>query len=238
MTLGTRGLGSDRRIEWQKSSNQAIEFHPIRGCGDDGIYLINRRQFGKFIRKRLTGMKKHKQRQFLNLIPPLIFWEMIAMLSMPQLARSQTPSIDPVPTEIPAFEPPPDDGEPDHTAGGGSRNGGSCLSQNVAMTLTPASGDLAPSFSIALPPTSAHALVVKIEDENDNLVYYDTLAIEQSPKTLNFSLSETASSLEVGKHYKWTVSAICGEAIDPNDPTIEGLFTLTSRAEPSPVEID
>lgn len=181
---------------------------------------------------------KRQPSPFLNWIPLLIFLETIAILVMPQLARSQTPATNISPTEIQAFEPPPGDGEPDNTAGGGSRDGGTCLSQDVAMILTPASSDLAPSFSIALPPTSARAIVVKIEDENENLVYYDTLAIEDSPKTLNFSLSETASSLEVGKQYKWTVSAICGVEIDPNDPTIEGLFTLTSMTESSPVKMD
>jgi Domain of Unknown Function (DUF928) len=181
---------------------------------------------------------KSKLWQFLNWIPLLVFLETIALLGTPQLARSQTPSTELAPTEIPAFEPPPGDGEPDSTAGGGSRNPGTCLSPDADIVLTPVSTDGGPSVSIALPATSARALAVKIEDENYNLLYYDTLTIGNSPETLNFHLPETASSLEVGKQYKWIVAAICGKDLSPNDPTREGSLIFTSITESSPVGID
>jgi Domain of Unknown Function (DUF928) len=177
---------------------------------------------------------KRKSNSFLNLIPLLVFVETLSMLAGPQLARSQTDSATPLPTETQAFDAPPgDEGKPDNTAGGGSRSPGDCLSKDVAIMLTPISGDRTSSLSIAVPTTSARALVVKIEDENDNLLYYDTLAIANAPGTLNVHLQETASALEVGKQYKWTISAICGAALDPNDPTIEGLLTPISLTESS-----
>lgn len=180
---------------------------------------------------------KRKSHQFLRWILPILLLETIVILATPQLGRSQTPSPDQAGTEIAAFEPPPGDGEPDNTAGGGSRSGESCLSQDITITSNSVSDDRSPSFSISLPPTSARSLAIKIEDENENLLYYDTLAIGNSPKTLHFSLPETASALEVGKPYKWTLSAICSETIDPNDPTIEGWLTPMNLAEYSSVEI-
>ncbi|MGB3237403.1 MAG: DUF928 domain-containing protein [Geitlerinemataceae cyanobacterium] len=179
-----------------------------------------------------------KTRRFRSLIPLLLFLETSAIVVTPQLARSQTLWTDRPGAAMGAFEPPPGDGEPDNTAGGGSRGGESCLSQDVTVTLNPVSDELSPSFLIALEPTSAQALAIKIEDENENLLYYDTLAIENSPKTLHFSLPETASALEVGKPYKWTLSAICSGTIDPNDPTIEGLLIPMNIAESLPGAIE
>lgn len=187
----------------------------------------------KFELQKFDIMKR-KSNSFLNLIPLLVFVETLFMLAVPQLARSQTDSATPLLTETQAFDAPPgDEGKPDNTAGGGSRSPGNCLSKDVAIMLTPISGDRTSSLSIAVPTTSARALVVKIEDENDNLLYYNTLAIANAPGTLNVRLPETASSLEVGKQYKWTISAICGATLDPNDPTIEGLLTPISLTESS-----
>lgn len=181
---------------------------------------------------------KRKSNSILNLIPLLIFLETIAILAIPQLARSQTDSTALLPTETQAFDAPPgEEGKPGNTAGGGSRSLGDCLGKDVAILLPSISGDRTSSLSIALPTTSARALVVKIEDEHNNLLYYNTLAIENAPETLNIHLPETTSSLEVGKQYKWTISAICGVEIDPNDPTIEGLLTPISMTASPPSDI-
>jgi Domain of Unknown Function (DUF928) len=183
---------------------------------------------------------KRAPHPLLSLIPLLVILETIAFLAMPQLAQTQSTGSEAI--ESQAFEPPSEDGEPDNTAGGGSRNG-SCLNDGNLLALTsitdPDSIDPdSTRFSIALPSTSARALVVKIEDEHENLLYYDTLAIETSPGTLDFHIPETHSLLEVGKQYKWTLSAICGEDLDPNDPTMEGLLIPGDRMDSAQLESD
>lgn len=182
-------------------------------------------------------MKGKRYRSF-NLVAILIFLETISLFLVPQLARSQTESVEVLPTETQAFDSPPEDGAPGSTAGGGSRSQGDCLSADAAIGLTPISSDRPLSFSIAFPATSARALVVKIEDEHENLLYFDTLEIENAPGTLNISLPETISSLEVGKQYKWIISAICGEFLAPDDPIIEGFLTPISQIHSSSMRMD
>ncbi|HIK33843.1 MAG TPA: DUF928 domain-containing protein [Oscillatoriales cyanobacterium M59_W2019_021] len=182
---------------------------------------------------------KHQRHPFLNLIPILIFLETIALWTLPQPARSQTLAIDLETPQTQAFEPPPDDGEPESTAGGGSRND-SCLTETekVAVVLEPASEDLPPRVSIVLPPTTARALVVKIEDDRDHLVYYDIVTIDRSSAASSPISPDAAVALEAGEKYHWTISAICGEILTVNDPTAEGSLVPQAVPESSLVGIE
>lgn len=181
---------------------------------------------------------KRKQYPCFNLLLSLIFLEPIGLFALPQPARSQTESAELLPIQTEAFDAPPGDEAPGSTAGGGSRSLANCLDADAAIELTVLPDARPSSLSIAFPETSARAFVVKIEDEHEHLLYFDTLTIDRAPGTLNISLPETASSLEVGKQYKWIVSAICGESLAPDDPIIEGLLTPMPDTQSSSRNID
>lgn len=190
------------------------------------------------IELRTIETMKHQRDRFLNLIPLLIFWGTIAFWALPPAARAQTLASDLEPTQTQAFEPPPDDGEPESTAGGGSRIDNSCLTGKVTVVVKPAFEDLPPRLSIVLPPTTARTLVVKIEDDRDNLVYYNTLAIDSSSAASSPISPDAALALEAGEKYHWTISAVCGEILSVNDPTAEGLLVPQAVPESSPFGIE
>lgn len=124
------------------------------------------------------------------------------------------------------FEPPPGEGEPRTSAGGGSRNDGTCLDESqftaVQLDAEEELSDRVALFSVYVPQTSATSLFVNIEDSNRNSVYYDFFSIDGKPGILKVSLPRDRFDLEGENRYYWSVVAICGEDIDPNDPFVSG----------------
>lgn len=129
------------------------------------------------------------------------------------------------------FDPPPSDGDPQGTSGGGSRDGNLCVldpqsGERSITPLVPASQygltiTDHPTLLIHVPKTSAKNLFLSLEDANENSLYHTTVSIENKAGIVSVSLPTHSPALETGKYYKWSIVLICGEALDPNDPVTE-----------------
>ncbi|MBE9040442.1 DUF928 domain-containing protein [Oscillatoriales cyanobacterium LEGE 11467] len=141
------------------------------------------------------------------------------------------------------FDPPPGEEEPDSTSGGGSRNDDTCLEESQIIALKPdrdrdgGSTETLSILSVYLPQTSAKTAIVNIEDIDRNSIYYDRLPISGEPGILRISLPKEILNIETENRYYWSFSVVCGEELDPNDPTLEGWvesidgeFRLTDEA--------
>lgn len=135
---------------------------------------------------------------------------------------------------------PPGDGKPDDTAGGASRDGGTCPQD--ANALSPSFTPLKPTthagltvaahptFFIYVPQTSAQKAVFVLKDEKEDYYYQTVLPIPRTAGILSFRLPDDAPTLEVGKTYQWSFIMVCGEGIRPDSPGVEGRIR---RIEPN-----
>ena len=169
-----------------------------------------------------------KNSTFKGLIWIAFGWAMAAIFSTGKWVGAQTSELTSVGEIVTfqVFEPPPGEGEPEHTAGGGSRNDETCLEESKFVALEPdADGEAAenlPIFSVYIPPTSAKAAIVHVEDANRNSLYYDRLPLSGEPGILSLSLPKNVLKIEADSRYYWSLSVMCTERLDPNDPILEG----------------
>jgi hypothetical protein len=148
-----------------------------------------------------------------------------------------------------AFEPPPGEGMPSRTAGGGSR--GQTL---VAVQSTPPLMALVPAFSsqtnrqetelkgltVAATPTfffyvpeiPAKEAAFSLKDENNNDIYQTRLAIPNHAGIVSITLPKDTPALEIGRTYRWSFGVI-----DNNENTQEPKVVFVSgeitRTEPN-----
>jgi hypothetical protein len=123
-------------------------------------------------------------------------------------------------------------GKPRDTAGGASRDGGICPVDSAPMSssvtlLSPISDEgltLAehPTFFIYSPQTSAQKALFVLKDEKEDYLYQKTISIPRTAGIFSFKLPADAPAMEVGKNYKWSFVMMCGEAIRPDSPGVEG----------------
>lgn len=133
------------------------------------------------------------------------------------------------------------DGTPDDTAGGASRDGGICPQDSVALgspvtPLMPATLQgltLAehPTFFVYVPQTSAQKALFVLKDASEDYYYQKTISIPRTAGIVSFKLPTDAPALEIGKSYKWSFVMMCGEALRPDSPRVEG---QVERIEPTP----
>ncbi len=138
------------------------------------------------------------------------------------------------------FEP-PKDGKPEGTAGGATRDGGVCP-QDTTKALEPSVTPLLPAnregltvaehptFFVYIPQTSAQKALFVLKDESEDYYYQKTMPIPSRGGIVSFKLPTDAPAIEIGNSYKWSFVMICGEAIRPDSPMVEGRIR---RIEPS-----
>jgi hypothetical protein len=124
------------------------------------------------------------------------------------------------------------------TSGGASRHGGQCLSQSRtvstgAMALLPPTTQALtvserPTFFVYVPPTTAQEASFSLQDDRGELHYQTKVALPENGGAISISLPETASTLQVGKTYKWFFEIHCAAKFDPDNPIIEGSVSRTS----------
>ncbi len=127
---------------------------------------------------------------------------------------------------------PPDEGEPDDTAGGASRDSGKCPQDAIALSpsitpLMPATSQGLtvadhPTFFVYVPQTSAQKAFFSLKDSNEDYYYQVTLPLPETPGIISFTLPDDAPALEIGKSYQWSFVTICGEKLAVDDPRVEG----------------
>ncbi|NET54585.1 MAG: DUF928 domain-containing protein [Merismopedia sp. SIO2A8] len=125
------------------------------------------------------------------------------------------------------------EGVPERTAGGGSRNGShwcSNSSHNAGVSLVPLVATEAqslttaeyPSFLVHISNRSVDQLLLSIKDHQGTYDYQTFVPISEDSGVLKISLPRDAPPLEVGRSYQWGVAILCGEALQPDDPFIQG----------------
>jgi len=139
------------------------------------------------------------------------------------------------------FEP-PDNGRPNNTVGGASRDGGLCPQDPLVSgpSLTPLIPTTKygltvaqrPTFFVYVPQTSAQKVFFSLEDEKKNHHYQITFSITGNPGVVSFQLPANAPTLKVGQSYKWSFVILCGNVLRPDSPGIEGWIR---RVELNPV---
>ncbi|MEO1431264.1 MAG: DUF928 domain-containing protein [Cyanobacteria bacterium J06633_8] len=122
---------------------------------------------------------------------------------------------------------PPGEPEPKDTKGSGSRDGGKCSpneqkikplmpERNYGLTL-----QKHPSIFINLPETKAKQIMLSFRDTESK--YYQRAFLPITSKGIvSFSLPEDKPPLTVGKNYQWSLVIVCGNTVQPDDPTFMG----------------
>lgn len=137
------------------------------------------------------------------------------------------------------FEPPPKNGIPNQTVGGGTR--GECrLGQqhtNIPLTLlTPANQEgltIAeyPTFLFYIPQTSAQEAEFTLISPDETYAYQTSISLNGKGGVFRFQLPAAAPPLEVGKSYQWSVALICNQQQRTEDIVVQGQI---QRTEASP----
>ena len=141
------------------------------------------------------------------------------------------------------FEP-PQEGVPKDTVGGASRDQGICPQDSKALKpyvtpLMPATNyglTVAehPTFFVYVPQTAAQKAFFSVQDENKNHHYQTILPITGKPGVISFKLPSDAPALKIGNNYKWSFILMCGNALRPDSPGVEGRIR---RMQPNPALI-
>jgi Domain of Unknown Function (DUF928) len=143
-----------------------------------------------------------------------------------------------------SFTPPPDDKQPDRTAGAGSR-GGKCTQEATVPTadtpplraLVPTNRGLTlaerPTFYVHLPETSAKQVALSIKEEGTKYHSQTFFPITGTAGIISLKPSDSSPPLEVGKTYQWAVVLLCGERPNPNDPAITSWVRRVALSQPT-----
>lgn len=150
-----------------------------------------------------------------------------------------------------AFEPPPGEGMPSRTAGGGSR--GQTLAVMQGMTATPPLMALVPAFytqpngtetnikglTLTATPTfffyvpqiPAKEAAFSLKDENNNDIYQTRLAIPNQPGIVSITLPKDTPELKIGQTYRWSFGVIYNDE-KTEEPKVVFVSGEVKRTEP------
>ena len=150
---------------------------------------------------------------------------------------------------------PPDDGMPENTTGGASRQGGTChiqqsTNQAAHITLlTPTSFvgltvSAHPEFLLYAEQTPVEQIFVSIQDEQGGVFYQGFQSLPTDTGFFNVTLPEASPELELDKTYKISVVPICVDTLRPDDPILTGYIKrialpsmVTPLSQASTIEI-
>ena len=129
---------------------------------------------------------------------------------------------------------PPGEPEPKDSKGSGSRDGKKCSpneqqikplmpQRNYGLTLQ----KLPPVF-VRLPKTKARKVMLSFRDAKGKDYQRAFLPITANG-IVSFSLPEDKSPLSVGKNYQWSLVIVCGNTVQPDDPTFQGWVQRVER---------
>lgn len=131
-----------------------------------------------------------------------------------------------------SIEPPPGQGSPNGTVGGGSRTSSTlCLRSpqptGRLMALSP-KGQIAltsrdrPDFWIYLPKTTAQMVELSVFDAEMNGVYQTLLPISTEAGLVSLQLPPEAPKLKQNQPYYWTVALVCNQNDRTSDWVVGG----------------
>ena len=125
---------------------------------------------------------------------------------------------------------PPDEGLPEDTTGGASRDGSNCavdpntleasvtlLAPEAYLGLTAASR---PEFLVKVENTQAQQLFLSIQGAPGDYHYQAYYPLPGGEGLVRLHLPDEAPDLEVGHTYRWSVAVVCGQRLRPDDPVL------------------
>jgi hypothetical protein len=133
---------------------------------------------------------------------------------------------------------PPDEGLPEDTTSGASRDS-NCLRptegrQIRATLLTPENHlgrtqEPRPELFVLLEDVTATQFFVSVQDTEGDDTYQAFYPLNTSNGLVALPLPEDAPDLAIGRTYRWSVVAVCGQQLRPDDPV---LTSFVKRVEP------
>jgi len=142
------------------------------------------------------------------------------------------------------FVPPKDSGQPRTNRAGGRRDqlcNSDAPGPSLTLLMPPTHQGLTtedhPVVFAYLPSTSAQQSFLTVEDENNNDIFHATVPLPDGPGIVSFALPETSPVLEAEKSYRISLALICGSALDPSDPVVEGWITRVESDEVYPYQL-
>ncbi len=167
-----------------------------------------------------------------------LFVELLLTLGLPARAQSELGARSATLPQGPVFQEnfdPPGDEQPKDTSGAGSRDGLRCSpdeqpirslmpKRNYGLTL-----EERPSIFLNLPPTSAKQVILMFQDEAGESYETASLPITSNAGIVGFTLPNDKPPLTVGKNYQWYLVVVCGETVQPDDPTFRGWVQRVAR---------
>ncbi|CAD5932339.1 hypothetical protein PCC9214_01369 [Planktothrix tepida] len=147
-----------------------------------------------------------------------------------------------------AFEPPPGEGMPSRTAGGGSRGQTLAAIQTAPplMALVPAfysqtnrqETDIkgltvaaTPTFFFYVPAIPAKEAAFSLKDENNNDIYQTRLTLPNQPGILSIALPKDTPPLKIGQTYRWSFGVIYNDE-NAQEPKVVFVSGEVTRTEP------
>lgn len=130
-----------------------------------------------------------------------------------------------------SFTPPSGRGISNNRIGGGTRSPG-CQGDNAPegehfLSLIPdysETNSARPSIAVLIPPTVAQKAFFSLRDASEDYSYETEISLPDAPGTYRLQLPADAPSIAPNTKYYWSLSLLCGKAVNPSDPTIGGVI--------------
>ncbi|BAY84328.1 hypothetical protein NIES267_38240 [Calothrix parasitica NIES-267] len=157
--------------------------------------------------------------------------------ALPGFAQSKFPIKDNSLTSEIVFQDslePPGEPEPKDTKGSGSRDPKKCSNEAKDIkALMPESNygltfQKLPSIFLRLPKTKARKVMLSFRDLKGK--YYQRAFLPINANSIvSFSLPEDKPALTIGRNYQWSLVVVCGDTVQPDDPTFQGWVQRVER---------
>ncbi|MEM7771182.1 MAG: DUF928 domain-containing protein [Cyanobacteria bacterium P01_A01_bin.37] len=136
---------------------------------------------------------------------------------------------------------PNNDGIPNRTAGGGSRNAGVCPTDSIShgASLVPILADDTqnltaldhPSLLVYINNNEVSQLFLSVMGNEDGYDYQTVVPISEDSGILKIALPNDAPPLLAGSIYQWSLAIVCGESLRPDDPFVRGQIQRVELAD-------
>jgi Domain of Unknown Function (DUF928) len=133
---------------------------------------------------------------------------------------------------------PPGDPAPTHTRGAGSRGQGQCTAdETIVRPLMPTRNygltlEAHPAILVQMSQSTAQQAILTFQDSQGQLhsrAFLPIVAPSETTKLVSFQSPVDAPALTAGKNYRWTLTIVCGDRVQPDDPVFTGWVQRVAR---------
>lgn len=172
------------------------------------------------------------------LLLSLLFTPSLLGIAFPTAIEAQT--VSPGMETAETYFVPPNNGMPNSTVGGASRDSKHCTADDlnqpgfsVLMPQTIQTDAERPVFAVYIPKTVAKKMFITLRDATEEYDYQAEVALPDTSGNFQFQLPSDAPTLEPNRTYRWSVGLKCQQNIDPNDPTFHGTVERVDSSQVS-----